>query len=439
MTTVSETNPIAQRERALIISLRQQVGADLAAWAADRNLPTAERAVRARAMIADGLAEHTRNSIAGGIDVLPQDAEARITEAVINVLFGLGGFQPLLDDPSIENIYANGCDVVFVDTIHEKGKRVAPIANSDEEMIDMIRLAGARTGNDERRFDRGCPELNLELSDGSRMHAVAWITRRPSVTIRRNRFARGMTLSHLVDLGVMSREIAGQLGACVRAKKNIVVAGSTNAGKTTNLRALAAEISPLERLITVEDTLELRLGADADLHPNVVEMVSRAGNVEGVGAITQAQCVRAGLRMSPDRVIVGEVRGDEVLPMLAAMSQGNDGSMTTVHANSTEGVFTRFATYAAQAPERLSMEAANLLIAGAVDVVIHVAKIGGKRVLTGIREVVGFDGAQITSHEVYRPGPTGSAVHAFGWRAETVRELIDAGADESLFARGWAA
>lgn len=436
MNAYSETGQTGQRERALAGVLREKVGAGLAAWAADQDLPVAEREAWARDMIADGLAEYSRNAIATGADVLPRPAEARITETVINVLFGLGGLQPLLDDQDIENIYVNGCDTVFVDTVSVKGKQVAPIAGSDEELIDMIRMAAARTGSEERRFDRLSPELNLELSDGSRMHAIGWITARPSITIRRHRFASGVTLSHLVELGTMTTEVAEQLAACVRAKKNIVIAGSTNAGKTTNLRALAAEIPSHERLITIEDTFEMGLHKDPR-HPNVVPLQAREGNLEGVGTVTQAQCVRAGLRMSPDRVIVGEVRGDEILPMLAAMSQGNDGSMTTVHANSTAGVFTRFATYAAQAPERLSLEAAHMMIAGAVDVIIHVAKIGGKRVLTGIREVTGYDGTQVTSNEVYRPGPDGRAVYAFGWRAETVQDLVDAGADQALFTGRW--
>ncbi|MFL6115207.1 MAG: CpaF family protein [Catenulispora sp.] len=417
--------------------MRQRVGPELASWAADKDLPVAEREARAREMIADALAELTRNAIAGGGEVLRREAEARITEAVINVLFGLGGLQPLLDDQDIENIYVNGHSAVFVDTVSEKGKRVGAVAGSDEELVDMIRLAAARTGVEERRFDRGSPEVNLELADGSRMHAIAWITPNPAITIRRHRFTR-VRLSGLVELGTLSSEVAAQLAACVLAKKNIVIAGSTNAGKTTFLRALAAQIPPNERLITVEDTLELRLHSDTEAHPNVIALQSREPNTEGEGAISQAQCVRAGLRMSPDRVIVGEVRGDEVLPMLGAMSQGNDGSMTTVHANSTAGVFTRFATYAAQSPERLSLEAANMLIAGAVDVVVHVTRIGGRRVLTGIREVEGFDGTQIASHEVLRPGPTGAAVFAHGWRTETVADLIDAGADEALFTRGWA-
>src|SRR6185503_15418920 len=165
----------------------------------------------------------------------------------------------------------------------------------------------------------------------------------------------------------LSAELADQLGAAVRARLNIVIAGGTNSGKTTLMDALCGEIPAHERLVTVEDTFEIGLHKNPQAHPNVVPLQSREANLEGVGEISQAACVRMGLRMSPDRVIVGEVRGDEVLPMLNAMSQGNDGSMTTVHANSTAGVFQRFQAYAAQAPEKLGLEATNLLVAGAVN------------------------------------------------------------------------
>lgn len=426
-------------ETVLASALRARVGAGLAAWAADADIPRAEREARAREMIAAALTEHTRTAIAAGTPVLDTSAEARVSTAVFNTLFGLGGFQPLLDDPAIENIYANGHDVVFVDTAQEKNKRVGPIAASDDELVEMIRLVAARAGTEERRFDRGFPELNIELPDGSRLHAVMAISARPSVTIRRHLYTH-VTLTDLIRLGTLSRELAAQLGAAVRARLNIVVAGGTNAGKTTLLRALAAEIPAHERLVTIEDTFELGLHKDTQAHPNVVPLQARQANLEGVGAITQAACVRMGLRMSPDRVLVGEVRGEEVIPMCAAMSQGNDGSMTTVHARSTGDVFTRFQMYAAQAPERLDMAATNMMVASAVQVIVHVATLAsGVRVVTGVREVTGLDGAAITSNEVYRPGPDKRAAYAYGWRRETVEALVDAGADPALFDGGWAA
>jgi len=435
MTQIYEPAGAILLEAQVTAALRVSVGDALAGWAGDEAIPAREREAKGRELIEAALAERTSRAISRREPVLDAAAEARVAKAVFDVLFGLGGFQALLDDADIENIYANGHDVVFVDTSREKGLRVAPVASSDEELVEMIRMVAARAGTEERRFDRGSPHLNLALADGSRLFAVMGISERPSVSIRRHRYSR-VTLDELVTLGMLSAELAEQLGAAVRARLNIVIAGGTNAGKTTLMRALASEIPGHERLITIEDTFELGLHKDPESHPNVVPMQAREANLEGVGEITQAACVRMGLRMSPDRVIVG----DEILPMLNAMSQGNDGSMTTVHADSTAGVFPRFQSYAAQAPEKLSLEATNLLVAGAVDVIVHVAKDkDGKRFVTGVREVTGADGIQVMSNEVYRPGHGGRAQFAYGWRTETVERLIDAGADPVSFERRWPA
>ena len=433
------SNPL---EAQVIADLRAKVGDRLADWAGDEPYPARAREAKGRELINAALAERTAAAISSNGQVLNSAAEERVAKSVFDALFGLGGFQPLLDDPSIQNIYANGCDVVFIDTTSEKGKRVGSVAASDEELVEMIRMVAARAGTEERRFDRGSPHLNLALKNGARLFAVMGISERPSVSIRLDSFSDDPpTLDDLVKEGTLSAELADQLGAAVHARLNIVIAGGTNAGKTTLLRALAGEISPFERLVTIEDTIELRLHKNTAAHPNVVALQAREANLEGVGEISQAACVRMGLRMSPDRVIVGEVRGDEILPMLNAMSQGNDGSMTTVHANSTAGVFQRFQSYAAQAPEKLSLEATNLLVAGAVNVIVHVAMgKDGARFVTGVREVTGTDGTQVTSNEVYRPERAGGrAEYAYGWRSETVERLIDAGADPASFQQGWSA
>jgi Flp pilus assembly CpaF family ATPase len=190
--------------------------------------------------------------------------------------------------------------------------------------------------------------------------------------------------------------------------------------------------------VTIEDTFELGLDTDAAAHPNVVAMQAREPNIEGHGGIDQAELVRWGLRMSPDRVIVGEIRGAEVIPMCNAMSQGNDGSLSTVHASSSRGVFTKFAAYAAQAPERLSLEATNLMVASAVHFVVHLGwDSGGRRVVDSVREVLDADGAQVVSNEVYRPGPDGRAVPASPLRTETLDELVAAGLDVRAGAGSW--
>jgi len=237
---------------------------------------------------------------------------------------------------------------------------------------------------------------------------------RPSLSIRRARLSR-VSLDMLVENDSMSAELAGFLSAAVAARKNLMIAGATNAGKTTLLRALANEIPPHERLITVERALELGLGEFEDLHPNVVAFEERLPNSEGQGAIHMAELVRRSLRMNPSRVIVGEVLGDEIVTMLNAMSQGNDGSLSTIHANSSIEVFNRISTYAIQSAERLPTEATMMLIAGAIDFVVFIERRnefghGGRlrRIVTSVREVNGVDG-RVLSSEVFASGPDGRA------------------------------
>jgi Flp pilus assembly CpaF family ATPase len=395
----------------------------------------------AHRLVVEALDRHARAALGAGRAVLDREAEARVQRAVLDGLFGLGGLQQWLDDPDVENVNVNGFDRVFVRYRNGDRAQVAPVAGSDDELIDLIRLVAARTGAEERRFDRGSPQLNLQLPGNARMFAVMAVTARPCVAIRRHPFVQ-VNLRDLMCLGEMDEALAAQLSALVRARKNILIAGGVGTGKTTLLRALAAEIDPEERLVTVEDTFELGLDTDPDLHPDVVAMQAREANIEGVGAIDMADLVRSALRMSPDRVIVGEVRGAELIPMLNAMSQGNDGSLSTIHSSTSAGVFTKLAAYAAQSPERLTSEATNLLIASAVHVVVHLAKPpGGPRVVSSIREVVDADGLRVVSNEVYAPGPDRRAVPAAPWRTETADELVAAGLDPAWLTErhsGWA-
>ena len=220
----------------------------------------------------------------------------------------------------------------------------------------------------------------------------------------------------LVGNGTFSQEIGQFFRAAVHARKNIMIAGATNAGKTTLLRAVANEIPVHERLITVERAMELGLDAFPELHPNCVAFEQRLPNSEGQGAISMAELVRRSLRMNPSRVIVGEVLGDEIVTMLNAMTQGNDGSLSTIHANSSVEVFNRIATYAIQSEERLPVEATHMLIAGAIDFVVFIEKrndyaTGGRlrRYVASVREVTGVDG-RVLSSEVFALGPNGTAV-----------------------------
>ncbi|AYG81185.1 Putative conjugal transfer protein [Streptomyces hundungensis] len=369
----------------------------------------------ARAVIAQILEEYARTEINAGRTPLDAETEEQYAAAVHAALFGVGRLQPLLDDPEVENIDINGCDQVFVGYSDGREVRGDPVAETDEELIELIQVLGAYSGLSSRPFDSANPQLDLRLPDGSRLSAVMEVARRPSLSIRRARMGK-VFMADLVGNGTVTPELAHFLACAVRARKNIMIAGATNAGKTTLLRALANEIPQQERLITVERALELGLDQFPELHPNVVAFEERLPNSEGLGMIPMAELVRRSLRMNPSRVIVGEVLGDEIVTMLNAMSQGNDGSLSTIHANSSAEVFNRISTYALQAAERLPIEASQMLIAGAVNFVVFVERrnnyeSGGRlqRVVTSVREVNGCDG-RVLSSEVFAETPDGRVV-----------------------------
>ncbi|MGH4029353.1 CpaF family protein [Actinomycetota bacterium Odt1-20B] len=430
-------------EREFADVVRQRVAARLAAYAGEREaagLPVEGEGARretVRRLLGEEFGAQRLRALGEGRAVIEAVVEERIARAVEDALFGTGGLERLLADTTLENICVNGCDVVWVKDAAGAWHREGAVAASDAELVELVRNLAARAGGEERRFDRGVPRLNLQLPDGSRLFAVMAVCGRVSLTIRRHRFPAA-SMSELVRLGVCDEAMADFLRALVRARKNIVIGGGTNVGKTTVLRAFAHEIPSHERLVTIEDTFELGLDTDQVAHPNVVALQAREPNIEGQGGIDQAELVRWGLRMSPDRVIVGEIRGAEVIPMCNAMSQGNDGSLSTIHASTSRGVFTKLASYAAQSPERLTLEATNLMVASAVHFVVHLGwDAGGRRVIDSVREVVDADGAQIVSNEVYRPGPEERAVPATPLRAQTLDDLVAVGLDARHAASQW--
>jgi len=369
----------------------------------------------ARAVIGRVLESHVRAELAAGRTPPGPEEEEELTAGVHAALFGVGRLQPLLDDDNVENVDINGYDNVFIQ--YADGREVVgqPVAESDDELVELVQILGAYSGLSSRPFDSANPQLDLRLPDGSRLSAVMDVCTRPAVSIRRASLSR-VHLDDLVQYETVTPEMAAFLSAAVAARKNIMIAGATNAGKTTLLRALANEIPPAERLVTVERALELGLGEYTDLHPNVVAFEERLPNSEGMGHVSMAELVRRSLRMNPSRVIVGEVLGDEIVTMLNAMSQGNDGSLSTIHANSSIEVFNRISTYAIQSAERLPVEATTMLIAGAIDFVVFVEKhndfaSGGRlrRYVGSIREVNGVDG-RVLSSEVFAAGPDGVGV-----------------------------
>src|SRR5215213_10631418 len=290
-----------------------------------------------RALVQAVVTDHEAQLAEAGAEGLSWEARQDLVEALEARLFGAGTLQVLLDDESVENIDINGFRHVFVEYADGTTAKVRPVAGSNEELIETIQTLAAHEGLSARAFDVANVRVNLRLPDGSRLYAVQSVTREPVISIRKHRHVR-VNLKDLVGLETIDEELADFLAAAVRARKNIMVAGATGAGKTTLLRALAAEIPAEERILTVERSLELALDEDVDAHPNAIAFEERLPNTEGAGAVTMTELVRDTLRLNPSRVIVGEVLGDEVVTMLNAMTQGNDGSLSTIHANSSSDV-----------------------------------------------------------------------------------------------------
>jgi Flp pilus assembly CpaF family ATPase len=425
--------------RELARQLLADVADDLAGWvhareAEGRRPGPQEEREQADHLVRRALERTSRQRLAGGVEPLTEADEQWLATEVTTRLFGYGPLDRLLQDRTIENVHANGCDQVFISRAGG-GRELGPaLASSDGELVELIRRVAAQGGRTERRFDDAKPLLNLRLPDGSRLSAVMHVAARPSLSIRRHRHT-DISLSDLVAMGTIDDLLAAVMAAAVRRPHphNVVVAGGTDAGKTTFLRALLAEIAPWERLVVIEDALELQLEQDRERHPNVVELETREANVEGAGEITMRDLARHALRMAPDRVIVGEVRGGEVLEMLLAMSQGNDGSLCTLHADSSAAALTKIATYALMAPERMPIEATNLLIAQSVNLVVHLARQrDGSRVVSSVREVTGADGRIVASNEVFSPGPDGRARLAHPFTERTLDRLVANGLDPAL-------
>lgn len=301
----------------------------------------------------------------------PADALRQATDAVLHRFEGLGVLQPLLDDPSVSEVMVNG-EVVWVE---RQGRLERTSLRIDA--IEVQRLVERLVGPAGVRVDRASPIVDVHLPDGSRANVVLPPVALDGACITIRRFVlREATLADFA-----SPPVADLLADAVRRRCNLVVSGGTGSGKTTLLNALAAHLGPDERIVTIEDTAELRLG-----HPHVVRLQSRRPNTEGVGEVTIRALVRTALRMRPDRIIVGEARGDEVMDMVQAMNSGHEGSMSTCHANSTRDALRRLEALALLGDASRSPAFVRDQLAAALRVVVHVARAeDGKR---RVREVI---------------------------------------------------
>jgi pilus assembly protein CpaF len=386
---------------------------------AGRDVGVDDEAVVAAHVISDEFASvNERRLHDGRARLSPMEMDA-LSQELLNHLYGMGGLQRYIDDPDLENIVANGAFDVFITYADGRDVKVPPVARTHEQLIANVKNAARRLGLGEQRWDTQAWQLDLQLPDGSRLHAVlggptvSGVSPVPLVSIRRHRF-NDLDLDDLVRLGMLPELAARFLRSCVRARRTMVISGGTNTGKTTLCRALCHEIPAFERLVTVEKQL-LELGLSrSGRHPNCVELYSRQPNIEGHGGVAVAELVRATLRMNPSRVIVGEALGDEVVPMLMAMSQGNDGSLCTIHADSSEMTFSRLASYAYEAPERLDPKATYQRIAGSVHFVVYITgerypAAPMRRYVSSVREVTCLDDAgYVASSEVFSIGPDGA-------------------------------
>jgi pilus assembly protein CpaF len=319
---------------------------------------------------------------------------ARLVQEIIDDVLGLGPLEKFLIDSDITEIMVNGPEKIYVE---RQGKLTLSGSRfTDEEHLRrVIERIVTKVG---RRIDESSPMVDARLSDGSRVNAIIppLAVSGSSLTIRK--FGQvPLTVNNLISLGSMSPEMAELLQACVRARLNIIVSGGTGTGKTTMLNVLSSFLPSDERIVTIEDAVELQLQQD-----HVIRLESRPRNIEGKGEITIRDLVRNSLRMRPDRIVIGEVRGGESLDMLQAMNTGHDGSISTVHANSPRDAISRLETLVLMAGMDLPLRAIREQIASAINVIVHISRLrDGTRRVTHVTEVQGMEGEVVTLQDAF--------------------------------------
>ncbi len=346
---------------------------------------------RARAQIRD-IANRLINEEAAPLSLIQR---RHVVRQIEDEVMGLGPLEPLLADPTVSDILVNGYDHVFVERAG-KLQRTAIRFHDDAHLLNIIDRIVSKVG---RRIDESIPMVDARLQDGSRVNAIIppLAIDGPVLSIRRFR-KDALRMDDLVRFGSLSPALVDLLKAIVLARLNVMISGGTGSGKTTLLNAMSAFIPERERIITIEDSAELQLQ-----QPHVVRLETRQVNVEGRGQINQRDLVRNSLRMRPDRIVVGEVRGAEALDMLQSMNTGHDGSLTTIHANSSRDALSRVETMVAMTGIQFPITALRTQISSAIDVIIHMERQeDGCRRVTSVQEINGMEADTVVMSEIFR-------------------------------------
>jgi pilus assembly protein CpaF len=323
-----------------------------------------------------------------------ESTRALIVESVEDEMLGLGPIQQYLRDPDVSDILVNGAKEVYIER-YGKLEKTETIFRDDQHVLQIIERIVSQIG---RHIDESSPMVDARLQDGSRVNAIIPPLAIDGPTLSIRRFGiRTIEMKDLLQFGTLTEQMAELLQGIVRARINILISGGTGSGKTTLLNAMSAFIPHDERIITIEDSAELQM-----LQPHVVRLETRPPNIEGRGTVTQRDLVRNALRMRPDRIILGEVRGDEAMDMMQAMNTGHDGSLTTLHANSTRDALTRLETLVLLAGHQIPDKAIREHVASALEVLVHVSRLSdGSRRVTNISEIVGMEGEVITTQDIF--------------------------------------
>ncbi|MCA1591694.1 MAG: CpaF family protein [Acidobacteria bacterium] len=319
----------------------------------------------------------------------------RLVEDVRHELFGLGPLEPLLSDPTISDILVNSPHNIYIER-RGKLERTNVEFKDNEHLMRVIERIVSSVG---RRIDESSPMVDARLKDGSRVNAIIppLALDGPVISIRRFG-AEPLRINSLIEKNALTKEMAEMFEMCVHARLNILISGGTGAGKTTLLNALSAYIPENQRIVTIEDSAELQLQ-----QPHTVRLETRPPNIEGKGEVSQRDLVKNALRMRPDRIVIGEVRGGEAIDMLQAMNTGHDGSLTTIHANTPRDALARIETMIQMTGMRLSDRAMRQQIASAINLVIQAARLSdGTRRITSISEITGMEGEIITMQEIFQ-------------------------------------